>query len=178
MRFTLPSGLPSPALAALVPVLALAACAAAVPDPAPGEAPATSAPDSVAYAEAVARHLEDAGLVPGRVAVVSGEAWQEAARSASTLAGALARAGLPEVRVEPRGASFCARSPASTDCMFVRVVGPGPEGPSVAEVTPDQVVAVGLGEPAPPEDAGNRMLWREELRTGRLLLFFVGWSGG
>lgn len=158
---------------ALAQAAALAACAASAP-PAPSARPGES-PD---HAAAVARHLEEAGLAPGRVTVAGGDRWRAAAEGASTLAEALDRAGLPGVRVEPRGGSFCARSPASTDCMFVTVLGAEGEALALREVDLSQVEAVGLGEPAPPDESGNRMLWREELRTGHIVIFLRGWSGG
>lgn len=123
------------------------------------------------------RRLAADGLHVGRSWVVGGASWASAAAGATGMVEALERAALPGVGVEARGRSFCARTPASPDCLFVSVVSAEASSPAVHEIGPEQVEAVVLVEPAPPTESGVRMLWREELRTGRLLLFLRGWSG-
>lgn len=129
--------------------------------------PGPTAADAI-YREAARAHLARDGLRPERTLVVSGAVWRAAADGAVSLAEALDRADLPGVTIEPRGPSVCARSAVGSDCMFVSVLGTD-EPPH--ELDPSRLEAVVVVEPAPPEDPDTRMAWREELRTGRLLLF-------
>lgn len=149
-------------VAVLAAALIAAGCGGGARSAAPG-----GAVGDAAYREAARARLAREGLEPGRVWVVSGAAWRAAAAGVGTLAAALGRADLPGVSIEPRGGSVCARSSASVDCMFVSVVGTD-DAPHDVDLA--RVEAVVVVEPLPPDD-DTRMAWREELRTGRLLLF-------
>jgi hypothetical protein len=132
------------------------------------------------YEVLAGEHLAEAGLNVGRIVVVEGAAWRRVAEGAATMADALARAlapaAIPGLRIEPRGDGFCARSAVSTDCMFVSVITSSGTRADSRDLRPDRVEATVYVEPVPPTDAPPRMLWREELRTGRLLLFLQGGS--
>jgi hypothetical protein len=127
------------------------------------------------YEAAARERLAEAGLNVGRIVVVEGAAWRRAAEGAPTMADALARAlapaAIPGLRIEPKGDGFCARSAVSTDCMFVSAITSGGTRADSRDLRPDRVEATAYVEPASPTDRPTRMVWREELRTGRLIVF-------
>jgi hypothetical protein len=132
------------------------------------------------YEAAAREHLAEAGLDVGRIVVIESGAWQRAAEGAETMADAMTRAlasaAIPGLRIEARGESFCARSAVSADCMFVSAISSRGDRADPSGIRPYRVEAAVYVEPAFPSDAPPRMLWREELRTARLLLFLQGGS--
>jgi hypothetical protein len=162
--------LAGPGLAAIV---AAGACTGATTSASLGADP-RPVPDAAAYAEAARSRVVGAGVSVGEVTAVTGPVWRSAAEGQPTLGRALVRAQPKGVRIEPGERTLCARSAESTDCMFVTVLGRPSSRVRLAEVDPDEVEAVVIVRTAPP-DPEARMVWREELRTGRLFVFLRGW---